>query len=125
MSTAAGDGADDDQDGQTIDNMRQLLEDEVEPDISWAGTLTVAQRQAAGKALRDTTPRSSHATWASPADRLDPIDLLEAQAQSRISELAPIRYGRMLASPVAFLRGSAIVMAQDLARTPTTGITVQ
>jgi uncharacterized protein (DUF2252 family) len=105
--------------------IQQLLGDEVAPDISWVGSLTLAQRQDAGKALRTTTPRSSHAAWTPPAERPDPIDLLEAQAQTRISELVPIRYGRMLASPFAFLRGAAVVMAHDLASTPTTGLTVQ
>jgi hypothetical protein len=86
---------------------------------------TVAQREEAGKALRTTTPRSSHAAWTPPADRADPIDLLETQAKTRLPELVPIRYGRMLTSPFAFLRGSAAVMAHDLASTPTTGLTVQ
>jgi len=108
-----------------MDRIRHLLEDEVEPGISRTGALTVAERQVAGRALRTTTPRSTHATWTPPADRPDPIEVLEAQAQTRISDLVPIRYGRMLASPFAFLRGSAAVMAHDLASTPTTGLTVQ
>jgi uncharacterized protein (DUF2252 family) len=114
-----------DEDGGAMDRINPLLGDEVAPDSSWSGALTVAQRQAAGKALRDATPRSSHAAWTPPSDRPDPIDLLEAQAQTRISELIPIRYGRMLASPFAFLRGAAVVMAHDLASTPVTGLTVQ
>jgi len=69
--------------------IQQLLGYEVAPDISWSGSLTVAQRQDAGKALRTTTPRSSHAPWTPPANRRDPVDLLEAQ--TRISELVPIR----------------------------------
>jgi uncharacterized protein (DUF2252 family) len=111
--------------GDAMGRIQQLLGDEVAPDISWSGALTVAQRQDAGRTLRATTPRSSHAAWTPPANRRDPIDLLEAQAQTRISELVPIRYGRMLASPFAFLRGAAVVMAHDLASTPTTGLTVQ
>jgi uncharacterized protein (DUF2252 family) len=108
-----------------MDRKASLPGDVVEPDSAGTGTLTVAQRQAAGKALRDATPRSSHAAWAPASDRPDPIDLLEAQAQTRISELVPIRYGRMLASPFAFLRGAAVVMARDVASAPTTGLTVQ
>ena len=105
--------------------IQKLLGDEVAPDISWSGSLTVAQRQDAGKALRNVTPRSSHAAWTPPAVRCDPIELLETQAQTRISELATIRYGRMRASPFAFLLGAEVVMAHDLASTSTTGLTVQ
>jgi uncharacterized protein (DUF2252 family) len=101
------------------------LEQTVEPATSWAGVRTVEQREAVGRALRTTTPRSSHAAWTPAADRADPIDLLEAQATTRLPELVPIRYGRMLTSPFAFLRGSAAVMAHDLASTPVTGLTVQ
>ena len=60
-----------------------------------------------------------------PPDRRDPIALLEEQAVERVPELVPIRYGRMSASPFAFYRGAAYVMASDLARTPRTGIRVQ
>ena len=87
--------------------------------------LSPAQRQAEGKALRQVVPRSAHGEWQPAADRPDPIDLLEASNQGWISELVPIRYGRMLESPFAFFRGAAIVMAADLATTPTTGIRVQ
>jgi uncharacterized protein (DUF2252 family) len=108
-----------------IDHLLEEQADSSELGSSESRALTVAQRQMAGRALRTTTPRSSHAAWAPPPDRPDPIDLLESQAQTRLSDLVPIRYGRMLASPFAFLRGSAVVMAQDLASTPTTGLTVQ
>jgi uncharacterized protein (DUF2252 family) len=70
-------------------------------------------------------PRGSHAGWTPAPDRPDPVDLLEAQARDRIEDLMAIRYSRMMASPFAFLRGSAIVMAQDLAGTPQTGIQAQ
>ncbi len=86
--------------------------------------LTVAQRQEAGKALRQVVSRSAHRDW-HPNERADPIDLLEVSNQGRISELIPMRYDRMLQSPFAFLRGSAIIMAADLAQTKTTGIQVQ
>jgi uncharacterized protein (DUF2252 family) len=78
-----------------------------------------------GKALRAQTPRASHAGWQPPADRRDPIDILEESNQGRVPDLIPIRYGRMLQSPFAFLRGSAAVMAADLAGTPASGIRVQ
>src|SRR5262245_31576472 len=86
---------------------------------------TVPQRMAEGKSLRLNIPRSSHAEWSPPADRPNPLDLLQAQDETRLPELVPIRYGRMLASPFTFFRGSAVVMARDLAGTPTTGLTVQ
>ncbi len=87
--------------------------------------LTVAERQARGRVLREQVPRERHAIWDAFPDRPNPVDLLERQAQSRLSDLVPLRYQRMLASPQAFLRGSAIVMAHDLAHTPTSGIPVQ
>jgi len=87
--------------------------------------LTRAERAAAGKTLRSQTPRTSHAGWSPSTDRVDPIDLLEGQNRSRVTDLVPIRFGRMMTSPFAFLRGSALVMARDLARTASTGITVQ
>ncbi len=87
--------------------------------------MTRAERAAAGKAMRATAPRSSHAGWSPAPDRDDPLALLESQNRSRVRELVPIRFGRMLTSPFAFLRGSAMVMARDLARLPATGIQVQ
>ncbi len=87
--------------------------------------LSVTERLAAGKALRQDVPRSAHGSWTPPADRPNPLDLLQAQDQGRLPELVPIRYGRMLASPFAFLRGSATVMANDLGGTPASGLTVQ
>lgn len=85
----------------------------------------VAERRAMGLALRKQAPRRSHSAWTPPADRADPISLLEQQAETRVPELVPIRYGRMMVSPFTFLRGSALVMARDLETTPTTGLTVQ
>jgi uncharacterized protein (DUF2252 family) len=82
-------------------------------------------RAEAGRALRRRVPRSSHGAWAAPADRPDPVELLEDSSRHRIPRLVPIRYGRMSLSPFAFLRGSASVMAHDLSTTPTTGLTVQ
>lgn len=84
-----------------------------------------ADRAARGRSCRSETPRSSHAAWEPRADRPDPIALLEEQAAKRVPELVPIRYGRMAASPFAFYRGAAYVMASDLADTPQTGIRVQ
>jgi uncharacterized protein (DUF2252 family) len=87
--------------------------------------LTVQERLTAGKALREGVPRTSHAKWVCPADRSDPIELLQNADRGRLPELLPIRYGRMRQSPFAFFRGAGALMAADLAATPTTGIRVQ
>jgi uncharacterized protein (DUF2252 family) len=86
---------------------------------------SVAERAAAGKAARSRVPRSSHAEWEPAGERPDPIEVLKRQAATRVPELVPIRYGRMLTSPFAFYRGSAAVMAADLAETPDSGLGVQ
>ena len=83
------------------------------------------RRHERGRAARQVVPRGSHAEWEPAPDRPDPVDLLEAQARDRIPDLLPIRYSRMMASPFAFMRGAAIVMAQDLASTPKSGIQAQ
>jgi uncharacterized protein (DUF2252 family) len=85
----------------------------------------VAERLAAGKALRVKVPRANLATFRPPPRRKDPVSILEAQATTRLQHLIPVRYARMLASPFAFLRGSAAVMAQDLSPSPITSLTVQ
>ncbi len=86
---------------------------------------SVAERLEEGRQLRKQAPRSSHAGWSPPADRPDPLDLLHEQDRTREHDLVPIRYGRMLVSPFTFYRGSAVVMARDLAATPTSGLQVQ
>lgn len=80
---------------------------------------------AMGKSLRDKCPRQDHAAWQPPADRPDPLKLLEAANEGRVPQLIPIRHGRMLQSPFAFYRGAALHMAADLAGTPATGVRVQ
>jgi uncharacterized protein (DUF2252 family) len=87
--------------------------------------MDVAERAALGKAARSVAPRSSQAGWEAGGDREDPIGILERQAETRVPELVPIRHGRMAASPFAFFRGAAAVMASDLARTPVSGLRVQ
>ncbi len=83
------------------------------------------ERAAAGKAARSEVRRSSHARWEPSEGRADPVAILERQAATRVPELVPIRYGRMSASPFAFFRGAAAVMAADLAITPVSGLWVQ
>ena len=82
------------------------------------------QRAAAGKAARATTPLEAHAEF-QPASQRDPVALLLSQAKTRVPDLVPIRHGRMLASPFAFYRGAALVMAADLKQTPTSGLRTQ
>ena len=87
--------------------------------------LSRAERVAVGRSAREAVPRGSHASWEPQPDRRDPVELLEEQAATRVAELVPIRYGRMLTSPFAFYRGAALLMAADLAGTPRTALKVQ
>jgi uncharacterized protein (DUF2252 family) len=89
------------------------------------GKLTPAERVARGKAARAEVPRSGHAVFDPPADRPDPLALLEEQAKSRVPELVPVRWGRMMVSPFTYYRGAALPMASDLAATPVSGLAVQ
>jgi uncharacterized protein (DUF2252 family) len=89
------------------------------------GHLTPAERAARGTEARAQVPREDHAMFSPPADRPDPIALLEEQATSRVPELVPVRWGRMMVSPFTFYRGAALPMAADLAATPVTGLAVQ
>src|SRR5690349_16163840 len=86
---------------------------------------TPAERAAHGKAVRRAVPRRDAGALHLPSDRPDPVALLEGQATTRIPELVPIRYGRMLTSSFAFYRGAALLMASDLAAGPQSGLTVQ
>ena len=92
---------------------------------SHSGYMSPDERRAAGKALRDAAPRAAQGGWKPAKDRRDPIELLHESNESRIPELIPIRFGRMSQSPFAFYRGSAAVMAADLASTPASGLRVQ
>ncbi len=82
-----------------------------------------AERYALGKSLRKQVPRRRLAEWAPPDDRPDPIDLITASHEGRVARLIPVRVARMVGSPYGFLRGSAVVMAEDVAKLPSTGIT--
>jgi uncharacterized protein (DUF2252 family) len=85
---------------------------------------SVAERLAAGKALREKVPRTSHAGFKPRSDRPDPVAILEKQNETRVQKLVPVRFARMLVTPFTFLRGSAAVMANDLSDTPVTGMQV-
>jgi uncharacterized protein (DUF2252 family) len=93
--------------------------------INVAHTPSPDERAVVGKALREKIARTQHGTWKTRENRSDPIDILHAADADRLSDLVPIRYGRMLQSPFAFYRGAAGVMAADLAATPDIGIHVQ
>jgi uncharacterized protein (DUF2252 family) len=87
--------------------------------------MTPAERRVRGKAARAEVPRESHAEWQPPADRPDPVALLESQGAARVPDLVPVRYGRMMETPFTYYRGAALPMASDLARTPASGLIVQ
>jgi uncharacterized protein (DUF2252 family) len=87
--------------------------------------LSADERRAAGKALRDGVPRTSHGGWKAPEGRRDPIEILNESNEGRMPQLIPIRFGRMAQSPFTFFRGAAAVMAADLASTPQSGLRVQ
>ncbi len=87
--------------------------------------MALADATEAGRQARSEVPRSCHGDWAPAADRPDPVETLERQALTRVPELVPIRYGRMLRSPFAFYRGGAAIMAADLADTPISGLRAQ
>jgi uncharacterized protein (DUF2252 family) len=109
-STAPADAATGPARGRRHDEPRHLASDE---------------RRTIGKTLRDQVPREAHGEWKAPKDRRSVIDLLDESNVGRVPSLIPIRFGRMMQSPFAFYRGSANVMAADLASTPVTGIRVQ
>jgi uncharacterized protein (DUF2252 family) len=92
---------------------------------SGVARLTPAERAARGKTARAEVPRESHAAFDPPPDRPDPIGLLQEQGKSRVPELVPVRWGRMMVSPFTFFRGAALPMASDLASTPVSGLAVQ
>ena len=87
-------------------------------------TTTRAERAARGRAVRNEVPRDAHSEF-TPGPERDPLGLLERQAESRVTRLVPIRYGRMSVSPFTFYRGAALPMAADLSTTPTTDLYVQ
>ncbi len=96
-----------------------------EPVVVGARYFSASERAARGKLARADVPRSAHGDWQPSATRPDPVTLLEEQARSRLPELIPIRYGRMLVSPFTFFRGAAYVMAADLADGPRTALYAQ
>src|SRR2546430_11114849 len=93
--------------------------------VASTGVPMASEREAAGKAARAASPRSSHAAWEPSQDRPDPVETLSRQDATRVPELVPIRHGRMLASPFSFYRGAAAIMAADLATTSRSGLDVQ
>jgi uncharacterized protein (DUF2252 family) len=92
------------------------MADEGRPDV---GSQSIREMLKKGKSLRSSLPRSGHAELSLP-DR-DPVRLIAAQNESRLADLVPVRVGRMLQSPFAYYRGTAAVMAHDLAAAAVTG----
>jgi uncharacterized protein (DUF2252 family) len=109
-------------DQMTVTSVRSVGRYQLDADCC---RLTPAERVARGKAARAEVPRDSHAVFDPPPDRPDPIALLEEQARTRVPELVPVRYGRMMVSPFTYYRGAALPMASDLATTPVSGLAVQ
>src|SRR3954469_17729264 len=114
----------------TKDEPRPVVVEDHRPPRRYRGApkvphLTPSERAARGKAARAEVPRTSHGVVDPPSTRPDPVALLEQQGLTRVQDLVPIRYGRMLTSPFAFYRGAAMIMASDLASTATTGLRVQ
>jgi len=87
--------------------------------------LSIEERRTRGREVRKTVPRQAHAAWKPAADRRSPVDILELQSAGRLPDLVPVRYQRMRASPFAFYRGSAAIMAMDLATLPRTPLIAQ
>jgi len=95
-------------------------------EISTEGdTQMITDGVEAGRARRADLPRSEHGRWQPAADRRDPVAILEEQGETRVEDLLPIRYQRMLVSPFTFYRGGAAIMAADLASQPNSGMIVQ
>jgi uncharacterized protein (DUF2252 family) len=90
-----------------------------------AGGDVAASGKQAGKAARKVAPRSEQANWEPGPDRVGPLEILSEQDATRVPELVPVRYGRMLASAFTFYRGAAAIMANDLAASPDSGLRVQ
>ncbi|MEU9733836.1 DUF2252 domain-containing protein [Streptomyces sp. NPDC048002] len=95
------------------------------PGSAFSHSRTPAERAAAGKEARSRVPRLAQARFEPGPGRFDPIDVIEGQSATRLQDLIPIRYGRMLESPFRFYRGAAAIMAADLGAAPDTGLTVQ
>ncbi|MET7291093.1 DUF2252 domain-containing protein [Streptomyces griseoloalbus] len=91
----------------------------------FSASLSPAERAAYGRNARGRVPRSSHGAFETARERPDPVDVIERQSATRLPDLVPIRYGRMLESPFRFYRGAAAIMAADLRHAPDTGLTVQ
>ena len=87
--------------------------------------MTPQERRIRGKAARAEVPRESHSQWQPSQDRPDPVSLLQSQGASRVQDLVPVRYGRMMETPFTYYRGAALPMASDLAATPASGLIVQ
>ncbi|HEY6429218.1 MAG TPA: DUF2252 domain-containing protein [Acidimicrobiales bacterium] len=105
--------------------MTSVTPDTTSADLSLSTAAAHREQVARGRALRKAVPRSSHGAWTVQPDRPEPVALLRSQEETRVPELVAIRHERMTASPFAFYRGAALVMASDLATGPRTDLQVQ
>ncbi len=110
---------------EKIKHKKSAIREEIKEILAYKNQESAEESMERGKGLRKTTPRTSHAQWEPSLYRINPVKLLKSQELTRVPELIPVRHERMAASPFTFFRGSALIMASDLATTPTTGITVQ
>ncbi|HYW70554.1 MAG TPA: DUF2252 domain-containing protein, partial [Pyrinomonadaceae bacterium] len=110
---------------KTATSKAKITDAKTEPHFFDSKLPSFAARYAAGRELRTSVPRATHALWPPANTRPDPIEILIASNKGRRPDLVPIRHARMLTSPFAFLRGSAAIMASDLSLTPVTGLRVQ
>lgn len=106
-------------------NQEQRVRKDIRKALSYKRQVSAKESKRRGKTLRELVPHACHEAWQVQEHRNDAIDLLNKQDEGRAQELVPIRKERMAASPFAFFRGAAVIMANDLARTPSTGIRVQ
>ena len=111
--------------GTDIDQLGRLGQQDPPVAAHGGKRLSSDERVKQGKSARRSAPRSSHARHQRPVGSRHPIELLEEQAKTRLPELVPIRYRRMMVSPFSYFRGAALPMAADLAAAPTSGLTVQ
>ncbi len=107
---------------KTFAQLTQAADEKV---VTFASRQSRAELYSSGERLRAKCPRSSQAAWKPPANRMDPLSLIRETDKGRLSDLVPIRHGRMMKSPFTFYRGAALNMAADLATTPASGMRVQ
>lgn len=110
-----------------IDEVQRVhaIRKDIRKALSYTAQVSAKDSKAHGKSLRESVPRASHAAWQVEKNRTEAVELVLEQEKTRVQDLIPIRHERMAVSPFTFFRGAAVIMAADLARTPSTNIKVQ